>query len=77
MENSNEKENSSDGMEEDLEAVSIGRIFFFTQNFHSINQIYILWYGLNRGKRKASRDIGYEAQVMLVTRSEASKLKDS
>ena len=24
-------------------------------------------YGLNRGKRKASRDIGYEAQVMLVT----------
>ena len=26
-----------------------------------------LRYGLNRGKREASRDIGYEAQVMLVT----------
>ena len=36
-----------------------------------------IYYGLNRGKRKASRDIGYEAQVMLVTSLKASKLKDS
>ena len=34
-------------------------------------------YGLNRGKRKANRDIGKKALVTLVTSSEASKLKDS
>ena len=34
-------------------------------------------YDLNRGKRKANRDIGEKALVTLVTRSEASKLKDS
>ena len=55
----------------------IGKESFPVNNLDLQKLTEYVYYGLNRGKRKASRDKGYEAQVMLVTSLKASKLKDS